>query len=257
MKNIVISLTAATDRRAHIKKEFNKHNVNFEFFDALTPDLAKSYLKQTSVIIEDTELTGGELACCLSHISIWQRMVDQSIPYAAIFEDDVYLGDDAEHLLTTSKWIDPSWHIIKIETVNDSIFLSTHSHEILNGKRHIKQLEGTHLGAGGYILSLHGAQLYLDYISQNKLLPIDEILFDTFISDNIEPVYQMIPALCIQEIILMADENNLSLPGTLVAERQNKVSSKRKPFGYKLKREAKRLSIQFKKAVFAKDIPFK
>lgn len=256
MKNIVISLMTATDRREHIRTEFGKHNVDFEFFDALTPNLAKSYIKQTSVILENTELTGGELACCLSHISIWQRMIDQSIPYAAIFEDDVYLGDDAEYLLTTSEWIDSSWHIIKIETVNDSIFLSSNGHKILAGKRHIKQLQGKHLGSGGYILSQHGAQLYLNYISKNKLLPIDEILFDRFISDSIEPVYQMIPALCIQEIILRGSETDLLLPGSLMADRKNKTHKTKKSFGYKLKRESKRLPLQLKKIIFAKDIPF-
>ena len=99
MKNTVISLTAAIDRREHIKTEFNKHNINFEFFDALTPSVAEAYAKKLCTNFESSNLSGGELACMMSHVSIWQKMIDESIPYLAIFEDDVYLGEDAEYLL--------------------------------------------------------------------------------------------------------------------------------------------------------------
>ncbi|WP_077587461.1 glycosyltransferase family 25 protein [Rodentibacter caecimuris] len=33
--NYVISLTTATQRREHIKKEFGRHNISFEFYDTL------------------------------------------------------------------------------------------------------------------------------------------------------------------------------------------------------------------------------
>lgn len=32
MKNFVISLKSAKERREHINNEFDEHNVNFEFF---------------------------------------------------------------------------------------------------------------------------------------------------------------------------------------------------------------------------------
>ena len=41
MKSVVISLQSAAARREHIEKEFGKQKVDFDFFDALTPDLAK------------------------------------------------------------------------------------------------------------------------------------------------------------------------------------------------------------------------
>lgn len=36
----------------------------------------------------------GEIACFLSHRAIWQRMLDEGIEQALIFEDDVALADD-------------------------------------------------------------------------------------------------------------------------------------------------------------------
>lgn len=35
------------------------------------------------------KLRGGEIGCCLSHRSIYQYIVDKSVPYALIFEDDI------------------------------------------------------------------------------------------------------------------------------------------------------------------------
>lgn len=37
LQNHVISLTTAHERRTHITNEFAKHNIPFDFFDAVTP----------------------------------------------------------------------------------------------------------------------------------------------------------------------------------------------------------------------------
>lgn len=257
MKNIVISLKTAVDRRHHIEQEFQKNHVNFEFFDALTPDLAKPYAEKILAKLQDSNLTGGELACMMSHVSIWQKMIDEDIPYLAIFEDDVYLGEDAEYLLNTTNWIKPIWNIIKLETVNDKVFLSTDRHEVIAKKRYITQLKGIHLGSGGYILSLNGAKTYFDYFTGNKLIPIDELIFDASLREHLEPIYQMTPALCIQEVILRGANSELLLLGSLITDRKNENEKMKKPLAYKLKREVSRLALQVKKAMYAEEIPFK
>ena len=57
MKNIVISLKTATARREHIVQEFGKQNIGFEFFDALTPDLARPLAEKMQLNVEDEYLT--------------------------------------------------------------------------------------------------------------------------------------------------------------------------------------------------------
>lgn len=257
MKNIVISLKTATARREHIVQEFGKQNVGFEFFDALTPDLARPLAEKMQLNIQEDFLSPGELACFMSHVSIWQKMVDEQIPHLAIFEDDVYLGEDAEYLLNSANWIKPTWNIIKIETVNNKIFLSTDRHEVIAKKRYITQLKGIHLGSGGYILSLNGAKTYFDYFTGNKLIPIDELIFDASLREHLEPIYQMTPALCIQEVILRGANSELLLLGSLITDRKNENEKMKKPLAYKLKREVSRLALQVKKAMYAEEIPFK
>ena len=257
MKNFVISLQSATERREHINNEFGKHNVNFEFFDALTPDTAESYAQSLGLNLDDASLTPGELACMMSHVAIWKKAIDNHIPYVTIFEDDVFLGVDANSLLNNSEWINSDWNIIKIEAFAKKALLSTTQCEILSNKRRITQLKGKNLGAAGYIISVRGARLLLDYILTRKLQPIDEIIFDIFIKQDIEPVYQMIPALCVQEMILKSRRNELNLPSSLEQERKKRMKLEKKKGWLKVKRETSRVFLQAKEALLAKDIYFK
>ena len=259
MRNFVISLTSAHERREHIRKEFEKHNVKFEFFDALTPESANGYLQDNSVIFENEpeHLTPVELACMLSHIAIWQKAVKQSLPYITVFEDDIYLGQNAEFFLNHSKWLKPSHNIVKIETVNKKVILDSKSHETLPHNRQLIPLKSEHLGAGAYTLSLNGVKLLLNYILKHKVLPIDETLFRDFITDQSEPVYQMVPAICIQDIILRSSEQELILPSSLEEDRKNRMRKEKKNGLAKIRREANRLIQQAKDSLFAKEIPFR
>ena len=257
MRNFVISLTSAQDRREHINSEFSKHNVTFEFFDALTPDLACAYAQTLDIKIDNSTLTSGELACFMSHASVWQQMIDQTIPYLAIFEDDVHLGEDAEYILNSIEWINPDWNIIKIEAFSKKALLSKISYDVLSNKRWITQLKGKNLGAAGYILSLKGAKLLLKYMLNHKLQPVDEIIFDIFISQKLEPIYQMIPALCAQKMIVEEGRNKIALPSSLEQDRRTRMKSGRKKGLSKVKKEAGRMIRQAKYSIYAEEVSFK
>lgn len=255
MKKFVISLTSALDRRQHIQSEFDKHNVDYEFFDALTPDIAVPYAQKIGLDLSSANLTAGEVACMMSHVAIWEKIINEDLAYAAVFEDDIYLGEDASALLNNTDWIKSDWHIIKIEAFNKKTYLANKAHEVLPNKRHIIQLKGKNLGTAGYILSQKGAKIYLDYIKNHALLPLDRIMFDDFINQGSEPVQQLVPALCIQEMIL--HKNNPSLPSALLKERKDRMKSEKKKGLAKVNREASRLITQAKKTLFAKEVPFK
>ena len=71
-----------------------------------------------------------------------------------------------------------------------------------------------------------------------------------------EPVYQMKPALCIQEIILAGPNANLSLPSLLIEERKDRMKSDKIKNFNKARRELNRIILQTKKVILAKEIPF-
>lgn len=255
MKNIVISLKTASDRRTHIQSEFAKQSINFCFFDALTPDCAAPLAEKMELRVEEQFLTKGELACFMSHVSIWQKMVDENIPYMAIFEDDVYLGENASIFLNDAQWIKPNWNIIKTETFAKKVFLGAKVEPIGDGLREISQLKGKNLGTAGYILSLKGAQAYLNYIKSVQLIALDQLMFDDYIFMGEEIVYQMSPALCIQEMMLYPAKKTI-LSSDLIIERKQRMRKYKKKGWAKVKLEVLRLLIQLKYKVVGKKVPF-
>mgnify|MGYP000031966997 CR=1 FL=1 len=259
MKNFVISLQSATERREHINNEFGKHNVNFEFFDALTPDTAKIYVQKHDLPFQlaPMHLTSVEMACMMSHIAVWKKAIDENIPYITVFEDDIYLGINAEHFLNNSEWIKPDWNIIKIETVYNKVLLDNKTYHNLPKDRQLIPLKGKHLGAGAYTLSLQGVKDLFNYSLQREMLPIDETVFRDYILDNHKPVYQMVPALCVQDIITSKRGKGLLLPSSLEEDRSKRMRSAKKKGLEKIRREASRLVEQAKYSLYAEDIPFK
>jgi len=258
MKNIVISLKTAAARREHIVREFGKQNVGFEFFDALTPDLARPLAEKMQLNIQDEFLSPGELACFMSHVSIWQKMVDEHIPHLAIFEDDVYLGKNADYFLQEEAWLQSDWHIVKLEAFSRKIL-----HELkgvdLGKKRRLFKLKGRHVGAAGYILSLNAAQYLMALLRQAEIKePLDHLLFDPQYHTQGMSLYQMKPALCIQSYLYnQAQEHQFGsmLENERVERRQ--TESKARTFGEKLAREWKRLNQQLQTSRYKKTIEFK
>lgn len=116
VKYFVISLKNQEARRNNIRTLLEQQNVDFEFFDAtygkeMTPEEQKlcSTESQTiltmkgnrKVLIED-ELAPSEKGCAMSHLRLYQHIIDKDLDYAVIMEDDIvpnqYAFEAIEHL---------------------------------------------------------------------------------------------------------------------------------------------------------------
>lgn len=211
MKNFVISLTSASDRRQHIANEFDKQDISFEFFDAITPPLPKlqALAQKFNVKIDNCDLTEPELACFFSHVCLWQKAVDEQLDYIAIFEDDIYLSSDAHYFLKSSDWIPENFDFIKIEKVYDKIITNNPKIKTIHQHYFIK-LQSEHMGTGGYIMSIKMAKYALQYIQNLKADHVDQILFKDIMQTNTISIYQLNPVLCIQDCILYPDSQKFS-----------------------------------------------
>ena len=197
LKNYVISLANAHERRTHVTQEFGQKGVNFEFFDAITPEQINDLAVKFGLNITNANLTKGELACLFSHVSLWQKAIDENLDYIAIFEDDVYLGENADYFLNDDGWIPEECEVIKLEKFSN--YCSTKKTPIIIQERQINIIKEMHLGASGYILSQNICQYLLGYINNsNPIIAVDHILFENILNDNTHKIYQMKPALCIQ-----------------------------------------------------------
>lgn len=198
MKNYVISLTTATDRRTHIINEFGRQNVPFVFFDAIIPTQVNALAEKFNVNITDANLTSGELACLFSHICLWQQAIDENLDYIVIFEDDVYLGENADQFLTQSDWIPTQCNIIKLEMFEQYIKMAYHP-IMQYQNRCLRQLKQIHLGAAGYILSQQMCIDLMQFIRHypQGIVASDHILFEDYLYEK-QAIYQLVPALCVQ-----------------------------------------------------------
>ena len=102
MKNYVINLERAVERKDATIKQFGHYGIEFEFFSGvdwqnLTNDDIINYVHPKYISNSKKykrPLVHGTLACWLSHRRLWQIAVNQGEDMVAVFEDDATLTED-------------------------------------------------------------------------------------------------------------------------------------------------------------------
>ena len=234
-KNVVISISTADKRRNHIIDQFGQKQIPFEFFDAFTPsDRLDAHLQRYLPNVEATsKLTAGEKGCLMSHFMLWKKCVDDNLDYISIFEDDILLGENAEQFLSNDEWLKVRFNFQEIFVLRLETFLMPvqleHQQQILPfQERNMDILKSKHFGTAGYIIS-NGAARYLINLFENlavdKVKAIDEIMFNKQVNVGIYQVYQLNPAICVQELQLNQEES--LLVSDLEQERKNRPKIKK------------------------------
>lgn len=249
MKIFIISLEKEHQRRVHIIEQFDQEDLCFEFFNAITPHTIEQGKNQLGLNNKVTELHQNEVACLLSHAILWKKAVDENLDYITIFEDDIYLGNNAKDFLQDTKWIPKDCKLIKLETFYKKAGIELWGkHYPLNDGRKLLSLATVHMGAGGYIISKQVAKELLTLLMESqKIIPVDHIVFREYpIHKNVK-VYQMTPALCIQDVILK--KGKTIFPSSLENVRNERKGEKRPKkqlsLGMKIKRELSRIISSF------------
>lgn len=257
----VISLKTATARRNHIVDEFSRHSVPFQFFDAITPgaSLEASMASLVPNLAQQNKLSAGEKACFMSHVELWKKCVDKNLPFMHIFEDDIFLGKNAQTWLNQNTWLVPNlqsfepW-VVKTETFLMDVNLKPSTIPSFQYYR-FDHLLSVHYGTAGYTLSQSAAQYLLDMVAQlpvDKLLPIDHVLFKTYLGVNKLNIFQLVPSICIQ--VDRIDNSKKELVSQIRQDRREvriKTKAKMSVFA-KLVREIKKIPSAIKKLRFKK-----
>lgn len=201
MKSFVISLKNGSEaRRNFINEEFRKASVDFEFFDAITPEQFHSNNNLLSLSSNHFNIRPTEKACFLSHIAVWDIMINENLPYIAIFEDDIHLSIDARSYLSNHSWIPSDAGIIKLEKYNDINFKISKKRNALKN-RILFRLGEANWGTAGYIIKKETAEMLKASFAKKKGLDaIDDELFLNHLNKS-GVFYQIEPALCIQDVI--------------------------------------------------------
>lgn len=235
-KNFVISIPTADKRRNHIIQQFGQKKIPFEFFDAFTPserlnDHLQRYLPNLAAT---SKLTMGEKGCLMSHFMLWKKCVDDDLDFITLFEDDILLGENAEQFLAEDEWLKVRFNfqeifVLRLETFLMPVKIEKQKQILPFQQREIDILKSKHFGTAGYVIS-HGAAKYLlevfEKLSSEEIKPIDEIMFNQLIDAPGYRVYQLNPAICVQELQLHQDGSLLL--SHLEQERKNKPKVRQK-----------------------------
>lgn len=149
--------------------------------------------------------------------------------------------------MKNSHWIPKDCEIVKIEAFYKKVITDKKSLSNHDADRHIYKLRSKHLGCGGYIISNVAARKIINYISNaDVLIPIDHFIFNLIVESNEINVYQLLPALCIQDHILFKNHDNF--PSALEKDRRERKQYKKQ---YKVKRKLrKKFQDEFQKVLF-------
>ncbi len=189
MQVYVISLKDSVDRQKSITAQCEKLDINPIFIEAVNgKNLSKSEISQYCNQEKAKQLFGrelllGEIGCALSHLNIYQKMLDDNISCAVIFEDDAIIKSNFANSIELILNRNLDWDLILLGH-NKGFKLSSEISSIksnwgvkkLDKKTSIGRIVRGGLGCYGYMINQEGAKKLLSYVEENSIVyPIDKM----------------------------------------------------------------------------------
>lgn len=196
MKIYVINLDRSKDRLDHITKIFAEQRLDFIRIPAvdgrtLSEEVINSWLPRSICLRQPSP---AEIGCFLSHRECLRLIAEGDDDFAAIFEDDVIISNDARFFLRDAAWIPPGTDIVKIETADIKCLIGPEKKIVFDGYQ-LAPLLSKHYCTGGYIISKSCAERLLTNLNHSPGA-IDEMLFnpDYGLFQKLV-VHQLVPAI--------------------------------------------------------------
>jgi len=220
-----LNLTRRPDRWAEMEDQFVGQGIQVERIEAvdgrqlqaehraLVSWRAAFDLSQSANRENHAALTGaGSVGCALSHASLWQRMIDNNVPLAAIFEDDVQFTADAyptfekvwqewTQVRQDRKISENQWHAMMLAPF--------HTTALTKLSPRIDRIDGQFFGLGFYLMTLAGAKELL-----KTFYPI-EVQVDSMIS------YRTNPYITDQPLTIVTAKGVAEIPRFTLSDVQN------------------------------------
>jgi glycosyl transferase family 25 len=177
----VISLRAASARRAFIAQGFADAGLEYVEFDAVDgARLGDRDLTRTSQsrALFDTGrmLTRGEVGCALSHLRVYERMLEENIPVLLVMEDDARPSADLTSLLEAMGDLPADWDVVTLLSQFPSSRPVPIDEQRIAGDHQVCRYEKQPFGAQCYLITSSAARRLLE-VGYPIRLPADELLF--------------------------------------------------------------------------------
>lgn len=201
MKCYLINLDRSADRLERAHRIFSAHGLTYSRVEAVDGKLlsqAELDAITLPLLTRNAPILASEVGCFLSHRNCLELIANGPDEYAAVFEDDVVLSDDAKLLLGNLGWIPSDADFIKIDTFRKVVLLES-CVKIKGTNREVGRLLSEHLCTGAYIISRSAAKKALVFMEQFSA-PVDCLFFSPrYEMFSNFTIYQVYPALCKQD----------------------------------------------------------
>jgi glycosyl transferase family 25 len=182
-KIFIINLDKDVERLSKSYEQLDKYQFkNYERFKGIYgQQLTTDEINDNTTFIGKIFASRSMIGCALSHIKIWEKIVNQNIKFSLILEDDFILKEDFKNRLNTVLLNAPSdYHIIylssniiqnknlKLYDINDYFYKSIFIIQTLS-----------------YIITLEGAKILLEYINKVSYHIDIDIFFKSFLNKKI------------------------------------------------------------------------
>lgn len=192
----VISLDRATERREYMRNLVSDLGFNATIISAidgknLRPEQRARYKSERARRVYGCEMSDNEIACYLSHLSIYSKMVERRIDAALILEDDISCVSNLKSIVEdVLKLPESSWQVVRLQSSKtvvshprDARGIGEHLTQI--GERDIFRLKVSVLGGCAYLIRLGAARAMLRR-GEHIDMPIDQTL-DRYWENGIVP----------------------------------------------------------------------
>lgn len=160
----VINLERSKDRRSLMEARLNPLRLNYEIIPAVDGEKLsdQDLLKYSENLTKKNigrGLVPGEIGAALSHIRLWERLLQSEYDCVLILEDDAIIGKMCLELLNKIKCLPSDWELINLaasehaEVNNDFIF------DIYR----IGKFKGNPFGLVCYLINKRGAERLLSH----------------------------------------------------------------------------------------------
>ncbi len=171
----VINMPKSEKRREIAAKRLKEANLDYHFIEAVDGKLLDfnhpHYDRNKRLRYFGRDLLLAEIGCLLSHRKVYQKMVEDNVEKALIFEDDVVLKEpNFKALLESIINSQTPWDVIRF-------IVPKRSHKIvtqITPKYSLGRVYGTQGGAFGYMMTLKAAKKMIEH-TERFWFPIDTI----------------------------------------------------------------------------------
>ncbi len=192
----VISLKRRTDRLRHMRALLAARGLEAEFVEAvdgmaLTAEQRALYDRQRALNVYGADMNPAEIGCHLSHLKVYQLIVERGVDTALVLEDDIDCDADFGELLD-GVLARPrrDWLILRLQSIKGEIIKGDRPAtqgdrvETIRGRSLARVRTGV-VGGCAYLIRREGARRMLSY-AERPFMPIDQTM-DRYWENGIAP----------------------------------------------------------------------